>query len=1209
MKKLLALVLALVMVLGLATVSTSAAYSDANDIDYSEAVDVMTAVGVFQGKGNAFAPKDGLNRAEAAKLIAYLMLGNKTAESMKGSGAKFADVPASHWASGYIEYLATAGVVSGVGGGNFDPNGKVTAVAFAKMLLVALGYDAEIEGFTGNSSWAINIQKLANDNDLYDLLDVASTATLTREQAAQMCLNDLKATMVEYESKGTTVQVGDAKVTTDAKKAEDKTSTATKARAIKDDYALARGYDFYLQLGEDLYSGDLKMEGTNDDLGRPSNKWTYKNVDVGTYANKSDLLFSTNEAVKKTKVYDIIGKDAYDSLKKANGNDIEVYVDGVKQTVTLANYVDKDNTGDLDGSGRAVLTEIYKTENYDGNKNDLYTFTLTRTHLVQAAADYSTTGKSVKVTFITDNGDTRPTGFPSEIKQEDFDVSGVKEDDYLLVTWSGKDKSIQTVAPATMVEGKVTSYVLESSVTLDGNKYQYAKVVDKNTDMGKSIEFNIGSTAKLVTDGQFILAVDDADADASYLYVQAAGMTNTNNKVVADVYFTDGTSKANVVVKKASFLTNKTNAASVIADYTNFDGDSTTATTAPYYAGLLEGQWYTYTTNDSGEYTLKVIGSSTTPAYKNTNNTLIYNADYDGAVQFLYSDKVSFITKDDGTALSAKANNDTKVYVLDDDNDITVYEGSKNLPDISITTASFTAGKVKVSAVVDGSYAKYVFVDVSKVKTTIDDSTESDDYMFLLKEGDDHTDDKNDNNYTDWTALVKGEEATVKIEKGATPSNAGAFATGVLYNKVKTNSKGYITSAKVIDYGTNSNKMVNETAQRYVKESGIYTDKITYKNGTLGIGENSFKINSGASLNLIYKGQKAIKDAGESYSMSALLDDANLKYDASNIKTSGSGIVGQLKNLSGYRYDYYAVCSDDVENNEGKLDVLYIWLYDATEDAAAEEVALSTDVVYVGMDTSDDHDGSTKEKANIVYYYSEAGGTRGTSNAEKKALLLNGAKYDNATFSGGTWTLNEEDVVYIKFVQVYKVTLGATTYYAPKDADLANAWNATTNIILTKTGAYATGYTAPTYTYVKTGEAEWTDVDTAFAVATSDITFAAADLGYFKIGANAVTLDTNYPYAGWSVTTNTTEQYIKADKNVTIVFKQNTAADLAADTLNTALGTITLKTPVAGVSVGAHTVTAGTTEDRATVTVTLSFDVSEMTGNIAASSVTLAKAT
>ena len=53
MKKLLALVLALVMSMSLVTIS-NADFKDADKIDYNEAVDVMNAVGVFVGdeKGN-----------------------------------------------------------------------------------------------------------------------------------------------------------------------------------------------------------------------------------------------------------------------------------------------------------------------------------------------------------------------------------------------------------------------------------------------------------------------------------------------------------------------------------------------------------------------------------------------------------------------------------------------------------------------------------------------------------------------------------------------------------------------------------------------------------------------------------------------------------------------------------------------------------------------------------------------------------------------------------------------------------------------------------------------------------------------------------------------------------------------------------------------------------------------------------------------------
>ena len=67
MKKLLALVLALVMTLSLCVVSSNAAYTG-EDFDYEEAVEVMSAVGVFQGdETGKFNPTGILTREQAAQ--------------------------------------------------------------------------------------------------------------------------------------------------------------------------------------------------------------------------------------------------------------------------------------------------------------------------------------------------------------------------------------------------------------------------------------------------------------------------------------------------------------------------------------------------------------------------------------------------------------------------------------------------------------------------------------------------------------------------------------------------------------------------------------------------------------------------------------------------------------------------------------------------------------------------------------------------------------------------------------------------------------------------------------------------------------------------------------------------------------------------------------------------------------------------------------
>ena len=104
MKKLLALVLALVMSMSLVTIS-NAAYADAADIDYKEAVDVMSAIGVLQGSDGKFNPDGILTRAEACTIITK-MLGMA---DYVGT-TNFADAK-GHWGESAIAFCAGEAVV------------------------------------------------------------------------------------------------------------------------------------------------------------------------------------------------------------------------------------------------------------------------------------------------------------------------------------------------------------------------------------------------------------------------------------------------------------------------------------------------------------------------------------------------------------------------------------------------------------------------------------------------------------------------------------------------------------------------------------------------------------------------------------------------------------------------------------------------------------------------------------------------------------------------------------------------------------------------------------------------------------------------------------------------------------------------------------------------------------------------------------------
>ena len=114
MKKFLSLVLALVMTMSLVTISAGAEdFTDDASINYEEAVDVMSAVGVVGGYADgSFNPTAGLSRGAAAKIICNLILGPTTAAALSADTAPFSDVAVDNVYAGYIAYCVQQGIVS-----------------------------------------------------------------------------------------------------------------------------------------------------------------------------------------------------------------------------------------------------------------------------------------------------------------------------------------------------------------------------------------------------------------------------------------------------------------------------------------------------------------------------------------------------------------------------------------------------------------------------------------------------------------------------------------------------------------------------------------------------------------------------------------------------------------------------------------------------------------------------------------------------------------------------------------------------------------------------------------------------------------------------------------------------------------------------------------------------------------------------------------
>ena len=203
LKRALSLVLAAAMLIGMMVVSAGAAgsndFTDKDEIVNNEAVSVLVTLGVINGKedGSYFDPTGIVTRAEMAKMITVVLNGGKDPVLGVKDKPSFTDIKGT-WAESYIEYCTSpsVGVISGRGDGTFDPTATVTAAEAAKMLLVAMGYNANVFKLTG-ASWQINTDVYANSAKLYDGLSITSSAQLTRDNAAQMIYNAVQSPLME----------------------------------------------------------------------------------------------------------------------------------------------------------------------------------------------------------------------------------------------------------------------------------------------------------------------------------------------------------------------------------------------------------------------------------------------------------------------------------------------------------------------------------------------------------------------------------------------------------------------------------------------------------------------------------------------------------------------------------------------------------------------------------------------------------------------------------------------------------------------------------------------------------------------------------------------------------------------------------------------------------------------------------------------------
>ena len=535
MKKFLSLVLALAMTMSLVTVSAGAKdFTDNSKIEYKEAVDVVSALGIVEGyEDGAFNPQNTLTRGAAAKIICNLILGTTTASALRADTAPYSDVPTTNTFAGYIAYCQKEGIISGYADGTFRPAATLTGYAFMKMLLGALGYDSDIEGYTG-ANWSIAVGKRALGIELDDGNDkFVGTAAVTREEACLYAFNTLKATMVEYDAK-TTVSVEGAQVTVGGSEAKNVSQDGYKSYTGDSD-------DTTLEFCEKNFD-KLKAKDDTNGFDAPATKWTYDGDEIGTYDKDADATLVVADAEKSLETL-ITDGDYMDISSKDIDADAKVFFNGLD----LGKYSAVKDDDDLAGKGDII-------DVYENNDNDVETIVIrsyTYAKIDAVDDDLSTTLKnrdaSVELSLVDINGDSLGNGdYYDDYNSDEKVLNGYNADyeegtvlavalaadaadddaildSYVVETVTGTpsaSRKVETTDYANFLLGNYQGAgkgVKNGSITVDGTKYNYAAQFTGLTDTD-TVDFNKEYNVYLTAEG-YVLAVDgDVTASLSDVY-------------------------------------------------------------------------------------------------------------------------------------------------------------------------------------------------------------------------------------------------------------------------------------------------------------------------------------------------------------------------------------------------------------------------------------------------------------------------------------------------------------------------------------------------------------------------------------------------------------------------------------------------------------------------------------------------------------------
>ena len=513
LKKILALVLALMMVLSV-MVTASAAYSDADEITQTQAVEVLSELEILLGKGDNFDPNGTLTRAEAATILTKIMLGENFAKLLPAEADaltnNFTDT-ATHWGLDYIKYCASQGLIIGNGKGQFDPNGKLTGYAFGKMLLIAIGV-GETADYLGDAyqTWETKVLADLKDEGLLAGLPTGLklSANLSRENAARMALNAL--TYVSEGYYGYPVYAGQNQTGIILGYYDSLVEAHFAAQIMGGSYGVelvSYATNYLLKTNFDT----TKTTGT-DEYGRVSTVYTYNKDDANEYTKYypvAAVAKYTTKTTAATVAADIAGYYMFGVSAVTNEAGYYNVADDTVGNWAISVKADSQNAGTSTNLYAAAAT-ISALTGYNKTVEvytDLVTGLILDTVVVIETHDGVVTGVTpanplygTPATITIDNAYVTPaTGLAvgTVVTYNKYVVAG--------------ETVVENVAAAPVVVGTLTKYTADGKYTINGTEYL---VDDTSVATAAIAKYGVEAKYYLGANGS-IIRVGDADAAAA----------------------------------------------------------------------------------------------------------------------------------------------------------------------------------------------------------------------------------------------------------------------------------------------------------------------------------------------------------------------------------------------------------------------------------------------------------------------------------------------------------------------------------------------------------------------------------------------------------------------------------------------------------------------------------------------------------------------